>query len=124
MRENTGRINTGLTCMEVKSTRKEINNMTPVKLYPDVDYTLLPSHIRQGMELWIEYGVPPGDFLQAVIRNDLVDSFARADEKNILEMFHIAGFMYNEAPGPCWRTAEAIEQWPEYVRELRKERED
>jgi hypothetical protein len=71
----------------------------------DIDYSKLPEHIRGGMRRYIEEGIIPGDFLQAVIKNNLVDSFGKADETNQARMFDIAGFMYNEAPIPCWNSS-------------------
>jgi len=76
-----------------------------------INYTKLPEHIRGGMQRWIEHGIKPGNFLQAVIRNDLVDSFGQADEINLAAIFDIVEFMYNEAPGNCWITKENIKNW-------------
>ncbi|GAG54996.1 unnamed protein product, partial [marine sediment metagenome] len=63
-----------------------------------INYSKLPSHIRASTKRYIEHGVKPGDFLTAVICNDLKESFARADEINTERMFDIVSFFYNEAP--------------------------
>ncbi len=80
-------------------------------MHTKINYSKLPSHIQDGVERYIEHGVPPGDFLTAVICNDLRESFGRADEVNIARMFDIVGFFYNEAPGGCWGSLEKMKRW-------------
>jgi len=76
-----------------------------------INYTLLPEHIRGGAQRWIERGVDPGDFLTAVICNNLTESFGRADDINLHRMFDIVSFFYNEAPSECWGSKEKMEVW-------------
>jgi len=75
------------------------------------NYDLLPEHIRGGMQRYIENGIPPGDFLQAVICNKLKESFECADDTNISRMFDIVRFMYNEVPSICWGSSERMTNW-------------
>ncbi|HEC66848.1 MAG TPA: hypothetical protein ENI23_16355 [bacterium] len=77
----------------------------------DYNYKKLPEHIRDSVQRYIEQGAPPGDFLTAVIRNDLKESFGRADDINIARMFDIVDFFYNEAPLECWGSPEEMEKW-------------
>lgn len=84
------------------------------------NYDILPEHIRSSVKSYIEDGVPVGSFLQAVICNDLTESFARADEINIARMFDIVLFFYNEAPLPCWRSKENMVAWTEAHKERRE----
>lgn len=78
-----------------------------------INYNLLPEHIRGGMKRYIEQGIIPGDFLQAVIQDKLVDSFGRADETNITNMFKIAMFAYNEMPMRSRGSENAMLKWHE-----------
>lgn len=78
-----------------------------------INYNLLPKHLRGAVRRYIENRMPPGDFLQAVISNNLVESFGRADEINILKMFDIVSFFYSEAPGLCWGSKEKMKKWIE-----------
>ena len=78
-----------------------------------IDYDKLPEHIRGGMQRYIDDGILPGSFLQAVIKDQLVESFSLADETNIERMFDIAGFMYNEAPRGCRGSKEVMMKWHE-----------
>lgn len=77
----------------------------------DIDYGRLPSHIRSGVQVYIETGRLPGDFLQAVICNDLSRAFGHADEINRDRLYDIVGFFHNEAPGPCWGSLEKMHAW-------------
>lgn len=76
-----------------------------------VNYNLLPEHIRDGVQRYIEEGICPGSFLQAVITNNLKESFKRADEVNITQMFNIVIFFYNEVPYLCWGSQERMDSW-------------
>lgn len=80
----------------------------------DLNYNLLPEHIREGMRLYIEHGVLPGGFLEAVIENNLVESFARADDINLERMFYIAKFVYAEMPMKSWGSKEKMITWHEH----------
>ena len=80
----------------------------------DINYNLLPTHIHPGVQDYIEHGHLPGSFLQAVICNDLFQSFGRADEINHERMFHIVSFFYNEAPGQCWGSPKKMQVWAEH----------
>lgn len=41
----------------------------------------------------------PGSFIHAVLMNDLMEAFMRADEINTLCMWSYCCFLYNEVPG-------------------------
>ena len=79
----------------------------------EMKYNLLPEHIRRGVKNYIERGIIPGDFLQAVICNNLKESFNRADDINITRMLDIVDFFYNEAPFLCWGSEEKMYKWIE-----------
>ena len=78
-----------------------------------IDYEALPEHIRAGVQRYVERGIIPGDFLQAVICNNLKESFERADDINQNRMFDIVKFFYNEVPGSCWGSKERMMKWNE-----------
>ena len=58
----------------------------------------LPFHMQHGARYYIEEGVPPGEFLTAVLSNDLKESFGRADETNRAAMFDWCMWLYNDCP--------------------------
>ena len=84
-----------------------------------INYEKLPELLRGGMQRYIEKGIIPGDFLQAVICNDLKESFGRADEGNIARMFDIVSFFYNEVPHHIWGSKERMTAW--HVMNIEKE---
>ena len=75
------------------------------------DYSRLPEHCREGMKRYIEHGIIPGDFLQAVICNNLVETFAIADDTNIKRLCDYAFFLYWDAPSPCWGSKKKMSEW-------------
>jgi len=81
-----------------------------------VDYSKLPEHCQKGMRLYVEDGVLPGGFLQAVVSNKLVESFGLADSVNVRKLFSYADFLYNEAPLGCWGSEENMLSWIEKKR--------
>jgi len=77
----------------------------------NINYKKLPAHIQAGVQQYVEQGIIPGDFLQAVIANNLSESFALADEINQGQMFNIVKFFYNEMPSACWKSKEKMLMW-------------
>lgn len=77
----------------------------------EIDYSRLPEHMRDGMRRYIENGIPPGSFQRAVLSNDLMEAFKRADDVNSAAMIDYARFLYNEAPGGCYGSPEHVKGW-------------
>lgn len=71
----------------------------------------IPDAILEGIRMWVDYGYTPGDFLQAVLRNDLQDACGRADDYNRWILFDIVSHLYNECPAPCWGSPEKVKAW-------------
>ena len=78
-----------------------------------INYESLPEGLRGGIERYIEHGIRPGSFLEAVLTNDLFSAFGRADLINRHRMFDICMWIYNEAPSQCWGSKEKVEAWIE-----------
>lgn len=76
-----------------------------------MDYSGLPENLRGGVERYIEDGVATGDFLKAVISNDLINAVGRADFLNIDRLAGIVNWFYNNAPMSCWGSKEKYEDW-------------
>jgi len=58
---------------------------------------------------------PTGDFLRAVLENDLMQAFGRADETSLKCLKDIAMFVYNEMPINCHGSKEIVKQWTEQM---------
>lgn len=52
-----------------------------------------------------------GDFLRAVLSNDLTEAMGRADAYNRITLPAIVGLCYNELPSECWGSAEKVRVW-------------
>lgn len=77
-----------------------------------INYSMIPDHCRDGLRRYVEKGQIPGDFLQAVICNDLVLAASRADYINQQCLQDYARFLYN-APAGCWGSMEKMRRWAE-----------
>lgn len=72
--------------------------------------SIIPEHMRGGVLRWVFYGVA-GDFLKAVVSNDLFKACGKADRINASELHQYATYFYNYAPRDCfcWRGAGHME---------------
>jgi hypothetical protein len=70
-----------------------------------------PVGVIEFLEMYVKERVPPGDFLYAVLTNDLRESFGRADENNRAAMFEIVSWCCNELPSNCWGSRERVQAW-------------
>lgn len=76
---------------------------------------------KEGIDRFAKYGQRPGDFLYAVLTNNLTKSFGRADLENRHDMFEIVSYCYNDIPGECWGNPDKVQAW---MNKKQKERED
>jgi hypothetical protein len=76
-----------------------------------IDYSRLPAHCRGGLQRYIEHGIEPGSFLKAILTNNLVEAFCRADDINLPRISDYARFLYWECPSIVWGSEEKVEEW-------------
>jgi hypothetical protein len=74
-----------------------------------------------ALNRYINDGVPLGDFLYAVVTNNLSEAVSRADRDNLFNLPALVIYLYNEAPMDCWGSKESYESWIAYKREKVKE---
>ncbi len=67
--------------------------------------------IIESLQRYAEHKTPTGDFLRAVLCNDLREAFARADEGNRKVLFEIVAYCYYELPASSWGSREKVEKW-------------
>lgn len=82
----------------------------------------VPQHTAEDLVAYIVDGQPPGDFLTAVLANDLLGSFDKADSRNLAAMTNIVKFLYNYAPAGGFGSREAVRYWCERQRKEREAR--
>lgn len=73
--------------------------------------TLLPEHMREGMQSYIEHGIKPGSFLTAVLSNDLMGAIGMADDVNVGKLHAYAVYLYSYAPRGSHGSPEAVKAW-------------
>jgi hypothetical protein len=71
----------------------------------------IPARMAPDLQRWIERGELPGDFLQAVLRNDLREAVGRADAENLIALPAYIGYLYNEADPRCYGSPEKVKAW-------------
>ena len=73
----------------------------------------IPEHMHGAIVRYIVHGIPPGDFLSAVISNDLFEAIGRADDKNIKRIDAFVKYFYMEAPAQSHGSERDVERWIE-----------
>ncbi len=71
----------------------------------------MKANIREALDRYVSHHCPTGDFLYAVLCNDLRESFWRADEENMADLYDIVSYCYNEIPSTCCGSKEKVELW-------------
>jgi len=71
----------------------------------------IPERMGGGITRYILNRIEPGDFLCAIIENDLREAFGRADDENLRNIAAYVSYFYNEAPAACWGSRNAIKYW-------------
>lgn len=84
----------------------------PADAREDFD-SMVPEHIREGLTAYVERGRPTGDFLAAVLGNDLFDAARLADAMNARYLTRIALFLIWHAPHGAIGSAERVRGWIE-----------
>lgn len=85
---------------------------------PVVNYTLLPEHIRKGMQNYVEHGIKPGSFLTAVIQNDFYLAATKADWINLRALPDIARFMLDQMPDKAWGSRTIMHNYIQVKRKI------
>jgi len=71
----------------------------------------IPERMMRGIENYVQRGIIPGNFLQAVICNNMQLSFRKADDENFENMAAFAGYFYWEVPVDAWGSYKAMLAW-------------
>ena len=84
-------------------------------MYPNYRDKLhtLPPHMHGAIVRWIERGIRPGDFLTALLSNDLMEAFGRADDQNTAAMQNWVIYLHNYAPIGCFGSPAKFQAWHE-----------
>lgn len=87
----------------------------PIPDYAKMDAPayFVPCHLREGIKRYIDQHIEPGDFLCAVIENDLRESAGLADYLSTCHLPTIVAWFYQYAPAACWGSHGKLLAWLE-----------
>jgi len=88
------------------------------------DVHAIPPTIRESLDRYANEGCPTGGFLKAVLANDLMQAFAKADMDSMEAMPAIVGYVYNSMPSNCHGSYDIVAAWVERHKEHRLSRSD
>lgn len=71
----------------------------------------IPEYMHEGLIEYITQRRPTGDFLTAVLSNDLFAAVNYADGNNQRVLPEYVKFLYSHAPQPCWHSVEKVQEW-------------
>jgi len=71
----------------------------------------IPERMMRSIKAYIYGRVPVGDFLTAVLENNLGEACHRADDENIKNLPAFVAYLYNNAPSTCWGSPEKVAEW-------------
>lgn len=95
----------------MNKTTKEVATTSTVGDSYEFHGMTIPARMLRLMEDWVAHATPPGDFLMAVINNDLQRAVIHADAANVSCIPVFVAWFYNEAPGLCWGSEEKAANW-------------
>ena len=78
------------------------------------DYKNIPGPTLQDIINYVIDGRATGNFLMAVLSNNLSDCFRHGDPSNLRALWAITTFLYNRCPAGCWGDTEKVKRWPGY----------
>jgi hypothetical protein len=71
----------------------------------------MKTETKESIDQYIKNGYIPGDFLLAVLANNLVQALHRADEDNSRDLREIIRYIGERAPAACWGSQQAVCRW-------------
>ena len=84
----------------------------------------VPKHLLKGLIAWGNKHHRVGDFLTAVLSNDLWEAVARADDESMKSLRFVVMFIHNELPSKCHGSKQIVADWTKAMNEqLKREME-
>lgn len=90
--------------------------MKNFKLEPDPYYPIREDWFG-ALERYLNMGIMPGSFMTAVLENNLVEAFSRADIMNSANLKNIIGYVYNHLPSNSWGSPQRVHDYLESLKE-------
>lgn len=77
----------------------------------DGAYAEIPDYMQEPLLAYVNTGRLTGDFLRAVLSNNLFDAVGRADSTNLPLIPLYVRWLYNRAPIGCYGSPKVVEAW-------------
>lgn len=71
----------------------------------------IPARMMPGIQRYIHEKIKPGQFLTAVICDELSSAIGQADAENLANLPAYVAYFYNETPAPCWGSKKKMKEW-------------
>lgn len=71
----------------------------------------IPVHLQAGLGRYLYNHAKPGDFLMAVLSNDLMGALAHGDEESIAGLRDLIAYLYWEVGVDCYGSKETVDKW-------------
>lgn len=71
----------------------------------------VPEHLKDGIERYVEKGIPNGSGLSAVFAGNIYSAFARLDDESRLGLPAIIGFIACHLPTACYGDSGNVADW-------------
>ena len=86
---------------------------TETVITPEMIAALAPQaeHLAGGLERYFNHRIRTGGFLEAVLKNDLHEAFARASPESVRALPAVVAWLHEFAPRPAFGSPEAVEAW-------------
>lgn len=75
------------------------------------DKAHIPEKIKASLDRYVNHGLRTGGFLEAVLSNDLMDAYRRADRDDLVMMPAIVSYIYSDIPSDAHGSRERYEAW-------------
>lgn len=95
----------------------------PVEEWFTGEYSAIPERMQEGLKRYVIDRLRPGDFITAVVQNDLRNAVGHADDENLPLIPLYVRWFYNRAPSRCHGSPKAFVEWLEKLDALRHETE-
>lgn len=74
---------------------------------------IIPVAIKRAIDLHAKKGCPCGQFVTAVLENNLREAINRADKNSLDALVEIVQYCHWEIPGNSWGSKEKVTAWIE-----------
>lgn len=71
----------------------------------------IPEYMHDAVRRYVENGIQPGSFLEAIFSNDLKQAFWRADDTNRYVIHAWVDFICWGVPASCQGSVENFQNW-------------